>query len=164
MKRDMPLYVVVAKIVLALCAGYIWWQFNVVKGNAVLIEHFGFFMGAGIVMRGYVLPAVPSIVQLLLTEDFRDSFLSSKAASAFAVTVAVLDTVGPAYAFLLVNGYALTPGWIVVALGFGFFVSVLCQHVAWINIKDVFKHIFSSPPSPPSSRPARVEEIAMGRR
>lgn len=128
--------VLAAKLLMIGGLGYIWANWNILHGNAVAMEDLNLFPGADLTGR-CILAALPSVFQLALTEDFKWGFLKHPSVGAFAVIVGLVDTLGPAYAWLLLGDRAWSLENMGLALLWGICVSILAQHGAWVSLKDV---------------------------
>lgn len=118
-------------------SGYLWWNYNVVYGNAVAIETLGLFSAVPSVARQYLIPVAGSISQLYWDENFDFGVLRHPMTGIFCVVVGILDILGPAYGFLITQGYEFTLGNIIFSLLWAFFFSIACQEVAWRTTKDI---------------------------
>ncbi len=129
------------RLIVMLIFGHLWWTENVLYGNAVSLRALGWFASTYTPLQDYALPSLPSIFQLFITEDF-GGLLSTPAMGFVSIIFGVLDVIGPAYGWLIRNGIAIPNGWqLAQALVRGFFVSVLAQHIAWVNAKWLWGYL-----------------------
>lgn len=126
------------RMALMMIATYCWWNYNVVYGNAVAIERLNLFTGVNEIARLYLIPMMGSIAQLYWDQDAEIGVLRHPALGIFCIVVAILDTLGPAYGFLISTARDFTLANIILALLWGFFFSVITQEVAWQLAKDLF--------------------------
>ena len=118
-------------------AGYLWWNYNVVYGNAIAIDAIGIFAALPEFGRHIVVPVLGSVTQLYWAEDLDLGVLRHPAVAAFCVVVGVLDVLGPAYGFLITQDYEFTWTYILLSLVFSIFTSIICQEAAWRTTKDL---------------------------
>ena len=118
-------------------AGYGWWQFNIVFGNALAVEALGIFAFLPDWGRQVVVPISGSLTQLYWEEDLDTGVLSHPLVAAFCIIIGIADTLGPGYGFMLMQQYEFTMSYMVLALLWGIFFSIICQYVAWNAAKEL---------------------------
>jgi hypothetical protein len=129
------------RAIVMLIFGHLWWSENVVGGNAVSLRALGWFASVYPPLQDYALPALPSLFQLFITEDF-GGLLSTPAMGFVSIIFGILDVIGPAYGWLIRNGIDNPTLWQVgQALVRGLFVSVIAQHIAWVNAKWLWGYL-----------------------
>lgn len=133
----------------------LWWWGNIVTGNAVALEATGWAVGLPYWVAAWLLPALPSVFQLFLTEDL-GGVLKSRAVAIISVLFLMLDVAGPATGWMLLNNLEPTSINLAFAVLRALGVSLVAQHLATVAVKEIF-HILTLPSEEPV-------EIQMGRR
>lgn len=134
---DFSLTEIFVRIGTAGIAGACWWNYNIVYGNAVAIETLGIFAILPEYMRLYVIPIAGSMTQLYWDEELDLGVLRHQSVATFCVVVGFFDVLGPAYGFIVTQGFQFSIITIVFALIWSVFFSIICQEMAWRTIRDL---------------------------
>lgn len=163
---------ILTNLLLALGAGLLWWVGNIQMGNVKAIEYLG-WLSAYPWYVAWVVAILPSISQLFLTEQWDTKSKKEEKGQEvepidplsmiFAGFVAiVIDLGGPVLGFFVVTGFDFSWWATAMAIVIAAFVSILCQHVAWVRGKKAMSLIFAKaaakPAKPVQAKPTPLAE------
>lgn len=121
-------------------AGLLWFVGNVWLGNLQALEYLGWLAAYPWFIK-WVVAILPSASQLLITEQWGSGRKDEREqldplSMVFAGFVAiVIDLGGPVLGFFVVTGLPFDRWNLAGAIVVATFVSILCQHVAWVRGK-----------------------------
>lgn len=159
---------VVTNLLLCLGAGLLWWAGNIQYGNLKALEYMG-WLSAYPWYVAWVAAILPSISQLFITEQWdarnkkdergKEPEPIDPLSMVFAGFVAiVIDLGGPVLGFFVVTGLYPDMWTLGGAIVLAAFVSILCQHVAWVRCKATVTAIFALLNNTPSKSPAKKQK------
>jgi hypothetical protein len=149
---------VATNLLLAIGAGLLWWAGNIQLGNVRALEYLG-WVSAYPWYVSWVVAILPSISQLFLTEQWNSKEKGQELdplSMVFAGFVAiVIDLGGPVLGFFVVTGVKFDMWSLAAAIVIAAFVSILCQHVAWVRGKAAIAALTSAKPARVVQKPTQ---------
>lgn len=137
---------VLTNLLLGLGAGLLWWVGNIWYGNIKALDYLG-WLTAYPWYVSWVVAILPSASQLFLTEHWKREELDPLSMAFAAFVAIVIDLGGPVLGFFVVTDLSFDWWTLAAAVVIAAFVSILCQHVAWVRGKAALAALFAQKPA-----------------
>lgn len=145
-------------LLLCVGAGLLWWYGNIELGNLQALDYLGWLKGYPWYIP-WIVAILPSVSQLFLTEQWGEEELDAISMIFAAFVGIVVDLGGPVLGFFVVTDLPFNIWTLLPAIMVAAFVSILCQHVAWVRGKALVALLFGGDNNPPAKkRPIRLAD------